>query len=91
VAGYVAYVEICGRYVCWRSGSLEWKITGVNLLGCVAFMISAVAAYIVPSTGSALDLAAANSFTALGGACFLVGAILLLPESARQVPEPVSS
>jgi hypothetical protein len=38
--------------------------------------------YVVPSTVSALDLAAANSFTALGGACFLVGAVLLLPEGA---------
>ena len=41
-----------------------------------------VAAYVVPSTGSELDLAAANGFTALGGLCFLVGAVLLLPESA---------
>jgi hypothetical protein len=28
-----------------------------------------------------LDLAAANGFTALGGLCFLVGALLLLPRS----------
>ena len=38
--------------------------------------------YVVPSTGSALDLAAANSFTSLGALCFLVGSILLLPASA---------
>ena len=54
----------------------------MNLVGCVAFGISAVGAYVVPSTGSALDLAAANLFTALGGLCFLVGAVLLLPEAA---------
>ena len=83
-SGYLAYVEVCGMYACWRRRSLEWKIATVNFLGCIAFGISAIAAYIVPSTGSALDLAAANSFTALGGACFLVGAVLLLPESAAQ-------
>jgi hypothetical protein len=41
-----------------------------------------VAAFWVPSQGGVLDLAAANVFTALGGLCFLVGAVLLLPESA---------
>lgn len=30
-----------------------------------------------------LDLAAANLFTALGALCFLIGAVLLLPEAAR--------
>jgi hypothetical protein len=35
----------------------------------------------VPSAGD-LDLAASNGFTALGGLCFLVGAVLLLPDSA---------
>ena len=58
------------------------RIAAVNLLGCIAFGISAIAAYMVPSTGSVVDLAAANFFTAFGGLCFLVGAMLLLPEAA---------
>jgi hypothetical protein len=41
--------------------------------------VRAIAAFWVPSTGSVLDLAAANGFTALGGVCFFVGAVLLLP------------
>jgi len=53
----------------------------VNLVGCIAFGISAIAAYVVPATGSALDLAAANAWTSFGALCFLVGAVLLL--SAR--------
>ena len=81
-SGYLAYVEVCGGYACWRSRSLGWTIAALNLLGCIAFGISAVAAYVVPATGSVLDLAAANGFTALGGLCFLVGAVLLLPEAA---------
>jgi hypothetical protein len=57
--------------------STEWRIAALNLAGSVAFGISAVAAFIVPSTGSELDLAAANWTTALGAACFLAGALLL--------------
>ena len=41
-----------------------------------------VASYVVPATGGVVELAAANAFTALGALCFLVGAVLLLPESA---------
>ena len=82
VSGYLAYLEVCGKPACRPRRTLEWWIPAVNLLGCVAFGISALASYVVPSTGSALDLAGANAFTALGALCFLVGAVLLLPESA---------
>ena len=44
--------------------------------------ISAIAAFWMPSEGSVVDLAATNLFTAFGVLCFLVGAVLLLPESA---------
>jgi hypothetical protein len=83
VSGYLAYVAVCGGLVCLRRRDPEWRIAAVNLLGCIAFGVAAVASYVVPSTGSAVDLAAANLFTSLGGLCFLVGALLLLPESAR--------
>jgi len=82
VSGYLAYVEVCGGALWTKRRGLDWKIAAVNLLGCVAFGISAIAAFWVPSQGSVVDLAAANAFTAFGGLCFLVGAVLLLPESA---------
>jgi hypothetical protein len=84
VSGYLAYIEVCGGLACWRNRTLEWKIAAVNLVGCIAFGISAVASFVVPSTGNVVDLAAANLFTAFGGLCFLVGAVLLLPESAAR-------
>jgi hypothetical protein len=90
VSGYLAYVEVRGSPLC-RRRSLEWCIAAVNLLGCVAFGISAVAGFVVPSTGSVLDLAWANGFTAFGGLCFLIGAVLLLPEAAGKraaTPQP---
>jgi len=79
VSGVLAYglVRRQGR-------TLEWKIAWVNLVGCIAFGISAIAAFWVPTNGSIVHLGAANFFTAFGGLCFLIGAVLLLPLSARQ-------
>jgi hypothetical protein len=56
-----------------------WRMAAVNLAGCVFFGISAVASYVVPSSGSVLDLAASNWCTSLGALCFLIGALLSLP------------
>ena len=61
-----------------RPGPPRLVGTRVNLLGCVFFGISAVAGYVVPSTGSLLDLAAANWNTSLGAACFLACALATL-------------
>lgn len=63
-----------------------WVMAAVNLLGCVLFAIAAVASFVVPATGSMLALAPANWGTALGGLCFLIGAVLLWRRAS-----PVSS
>ncbi|MGN6867129.1 MAG: hypothetical protein ACTHMY_01875 [Solirubrobacteraceae bacterium] len=60
-----------------REGPGWWQ-PAVNLLGCIFFGISAVAGYVVPSTGSVLDLAGANWNTCLGAACFLACALATL-------------
>jgi hypothetical protein len=80
VSGYLAYFAVCGRPFCRPRRSREWWIAAINLLGCVAFGLSAVASYVIPATGTALDLARANATTAFGALCFLIGAVLLLPE-----------
>ena len=59
-------------------GGPGWWEPAVNLLGCIFFGISAVAGYVVPSTGSMIDLAAANWNTSLGAACFLACALATL-------------
>jgi hypothetical protein len=64
-----------------------WWQPAVNLLGCIFFGIAAVAGYVVPSTGSVLDLAAANWNTSLGGACFLACALdTLHTDRASKMP-----
>lgn len=82
ISGLLAYLEVRGGGV-WRAErTLEWRIATINFLGCILFGISAVAGYVVPETGDVLDLALANLTTSLGGLCFLIGAVLLLPEGA---------
>ena len=78
VSGAIAYRASPRR--AWHGwlparGSEGWWQPAVNLLGCIFFGISAVAGYVVPSTGSMIDLAAANWNTSLGAACFLACAL----------------
>ena len=70
-----------------RQGRGWWQPL-VNLLGCIFFGVSAVAGYVVPSTGSVVDLAAANWNTSLGAACFLACALDTL-RSGRVSKMPV--
>jgi hypothetical protein len=83
-SGLLAYVEVRGGTHRRRWRDLEWRIAAINLAGCVAFGISAIASYFVPGTGTVLALGASNFTTALGALCFLIGAVLLLPEAAAQ-------
>jgi hypothetical protein len=59
--------------------ALPWWIAWLNMLGSVAFMVSALASFVLPSTEAVIDLPLANAGTFLGAVCFLVGAALMLP------------
>jgi hypothetical protein len=75
VSGAIAYRASPRRGWRPRREGPGWWIPAVNLLGCVFFGISAIAGYVVPTSGSVLDLAAANLTTSLGAACFLACAV----------------
>jgi hypothetical protein len=78
VSGAIAYSASTRRGWLPSRGGPGWWEPSVNLLGCIFFGISAVAGYVVPSSGSMIDLAAANWNTALGAACFLACALATL-------------
>jgi len=84
IASLLAFAEVCHRWWCWRCRSLEWWIVAINLLGSVAFGIAAVASLVEPSSGLEVSARIANGGTAAGGVCFLIGAVLLMPEAARE-------
>jgi len=63
----------------------------LNLLGSVFFGVSAIGAFVLPSTGDALNLWLDNAGTVAGGVCFFVAAALLIPESrASRAPSTVA-
>ena len=62
-----------------RSRGLPWWIAWINMLGSIAFMVSAIAGFVVPSTDTVLDLPLDNAGTLIGAVCFLVAAALMLP------------
>ena len=80
VASALAWFEVCHGWTGWRPRSWSWWITLANLVGSVAFGVSAVAGYISPDTGQLHNAARSNLGTFVGALCFLVGAIMLLPE-----------
>jgi hypothetical protein len=87
ISGAIAYWVVTGPRLLPAKRDREWTMAAVNFLGCVFFGISAIASYIVPSTGSILDLAAVNWGTSLGALCFFIGAVMLLPRR-HGVPRP---
>ena len=70
--------------IAYRAPRQGWQPL-VNLLGCIFFGISAVAGYVVPASGSMIDLAAANWNTSLGAACFLACAVSGLTPSRHEL------
>ena len=85
VASTLAWFEVAHGWVAWRPRTWSWWITLVNLAGSVAFGVSAVAGYINPATGQLNNADRASQATFVGALCFLVGAVLLLPERTEPV------
>ena len=83
VASWLAWTEVAHGSWAWAPRSLSWWISGLNMLGSIAFGVSAVAAFYVPTTGDMLNTRLVNLGTAIGGVCFFAGAVLLLPERTR--------
>ncbi|BCW67803.1 hypothetical protein NicSoilB4_25660 [Arthrobacter sp. NicSoilB4] len=76
---YAGRSTIAGRP---RPRPRTWKIGVINVAGSVAFGISAVAAFVIPSSGDVWNAELSNLGTLVGALCFLTGAILMLsPES----------
>jgi hypothetical protein len=55
-----------------------WKIGVINMAGSVAFGVSAVAAFVIPSSGNVLNAELSNLGTFVGALCFLTAAVLML-------------
>ena len=72
-----------GRLLTWRPGDDGWRIAWLNMIGSIAFMVSAIAAYVIPRTDQAVSLAWADAGTFAGAVCFFFGAWLVMPAWTR--------
>ena len=65
--------------------SRDWQAEWINLIGCLAFGVSAAAAF-VRIDGATVDATLANLGTFVGALCFLVAALLILPRVDSHLP-----
>lgn len=79
IASGLVWIEVGHSLLSWKTGSLSWQIAFLNLLGSIAFGVSAIAAFILP-TGQSINIFLVNLGTFIGGICFLIASILLMPE-----------
>lgn len=81
VLGVVAVTVVVG-YLELRSR--DWQAEWINMIGCVAFGVSALGAFVTAS-GATEDALLANVGTFIGALCFLIAALLVLPPTRRRV------
>lgn len=79
IASHLAWTITCGGLWAVRRGDRDWWVAALNYVGSIWFMVSAIAAFTVPTTDEPVNIALVNLATFLGAVGFLVGAYLLLP------------
>jgi hypothetical protein len=82
VSSGLAVAATRGRERLWDADARTWHGTGLNMLGSIAFAVSAVAAFVVPTTGAPVSEEWTNVGTAIGAVCFVAAAVL----SRRTIP-----
>jgi len=82
ISGALGMVAVTAAAGVIELRSRDWIAAAVNLIGCMAFGVSALAAFVRVS-GITADELLANLGTFVGALCFLVAALLELPRSPR--------
>jgi hypothetical protein len=80
ISSYLAYAEVSQGAASFAPRSVSWWIAVANLLGSLAFQVSALYSFAGPEPAAAGALFWAGFTTAAGGLCFLVGSCLMIPE-----------
>jgi hypothetical protein len=77
LSGHLGFVQLCGRRLpCLRPHNLGWWLVAINQAGSILFMISALAAFTRPATGSQINVTLANWGTLTGALCFALGGVV---------------
>ena len=80
-SGYLAFAETSHGHWSWLPKSLSWWVVATGLMGCVAFMISAVYAFVPQSGAVTMMIEQSIAWTLIGAVCFFLSAALTLIES----------
>ena len=78
VSGALGIVAVTAVVGIVELKSRDWQAEWINMIGCVAFGVSALGAFVTES-GVTEDALLANAGTFVGALCFLVAALLVLP------------
>ena len=90
LSGVLAMAAVAAMVGVFELRSRAWWAAAVNLIGCVAFGVSAVAAFVRVS-GLTADERLANLGTFIGALCFLAAAVVSLPRKLdRSTTPPVA-
>ena len=84
VASALAWAEVSHGRLFRPVFTLSGWIAMLNILGSVAFGVSAFVAKVVSGSGEPRNVELVNLGTFVGALCFLVGVLLLLPERAEE-------
>ncbi|MHC3941538.1 hypothetical protein [Paenochrobactrum sp. BZR 201-1] len=87
ISGYLAFIEVDNRYWSWKPKDISWQAVFVNLFGCIAFMISAVAPQTPEDDKTNWIWLYSNTYTLIGAICFFIAAQLLIRESKQASPD----
>jgi hypothetical protein len=82
-SGYLGFIETSHAHWAWKPRNISWWVTFSNLLGCAAFMVSAVFALVLPGAPNLQAVTVSVAFTLIGAVGFFAGSFLMLPETAE--------
>lgn len=83
ISGAFALLVLVRSHSLWGPVSADWFSSWVNMLGCVAFGVSAVGSVVLPG-GGIQDATLANWGTFVGALCFFVASAVFLPRAQRE-------
>ncbi|MCX2964509.1 hypothetical protein [Gordonia aquimaris] len=80
ISGFFVLIAYSHTDRAWAPRKRDWWSGQINMLGCIAFGVSAVGAYIT-TNGVTVDAVLANLGTFIGAICFFVASAIVLPEA----------
>ncbi len=83
ISGVLGVVAVTAAVGIIELKSRDWQSEWINLLGWVAFAVSALGAFI-SETGVTADAVLTNVGTFIGALCFLVAALVILPRRSHR-------